>query len=76
MFFFNVIVGTEVIADLEGTELASLETARLAAVEDARSLMSSAILDGWDISERAVQIADTDGNLLLTVRFADAIKPE
>lgn len=58
MFYFNVIVGNEIIQDLEGTKLHSLEEARLWAVEDARTLMSAAVLNGHDISQRSIRICD------------------
>ncbi|MGO7564842.1 hypothetical protein ACC754_36425 [Rhizobium johnstonii] len=60
---------------MEGTELPSLENARQEAIEDARTLMSDAILLGQDISSRGVEIRNEMGEVLLKVPFKDAIKP-
>ncbi|MGZ2384704.1 DUF6894 family protein [Rhizobium brockwellii] len=74
-YYFSIIAGDGIREDLEGTELPSLEDARLEAIEDARTLMSDAILLGQDISSRRLEICDEGGYVLLTVLFKDAIKP-
>ncbi|PDS96048.1 hypothetical protein CO659_21065 [Rhizobium sp. S9] len=61
--------------DLEGTELPSLEQTWEEAIEDARALMSDAILLGQEISSRRLEICNEAGDVLLTLAFADAIKP-
>lgn len=71
-FFFN-LVGSELISDIEGTELVSWDAARREAVEDARAIMSDAIRSGFDLSERRIEIRDETGTLVLAVPFADAI---
>lgn len=73
MYFFNVRIGTDVVADPEGVELASPEVARAEALADARELMSEAVLRGRDISEQSFEITDDAGRLVLAVSFADAI---
>jgi hypothetical protein len=75
VFYFNVITGGKAIADLEGTDLPNLEAARSDAIADARELMSAAVLDGRDISQRQIEICGESGDILLVVRFTDAIKP-
>ncbi len=75
LFYFNIIAGDGIREDLEGTELPSLENARLEAIEDARTLMSDAILLGQDISSRRLEICNEAGDVLLTLPFKDAIKP-
>lgn len=72
-YFFNVIAGTETIEDEEGTELPSLVAARFEALKDARTLMSAAILEGWDISGRSINICGEAGHVLMRVAFRDAI---
>jgi hypothetical protein len=72
-FFFNTI-GSDIVVDPEGAELRSLAEARIEALEDARALMSQAILQGHDISGRRVEICNEAGQVLLVVPFADAIK--
>ena len=72
-FFFNMI-GREKVHDLEGTELPSLAEARTEALEDARVLMSEAILEGFDISSHQIEICNEADEVLLVVPFSDAIK--
>lgn len=74
-YFFNIIAGDGIREDFEGTELPSLEHARIEAIEDARSLMSNAILVGEDISSRGMEIRNQNGEVLLSMAFMDAIKP-
>ncbi|MBY3088368.1 hypothetical protein HFO63_27845 [Rhizobium laguerreae] len=74
-YYFNIIAGDGFRQDLEGTELPSLEDAKAEAIEDARALMSGAILLGQDISSRRLEICNEAGDVLLTVLFKDAIKP-
>ena len=71
-FYFHIVTSSMTIPDPEGTELASLEAARVEAIQDARALMSAAILKGLDISSRRIEIHDENG-LVLVVPFSDAI---
>lgn len=72
-FFFTVISGQNVLDDQEGSNLPSLDRAIEEALEDARALMSEAILQGRDISEGRIIIRDTQQEVLKVVRFADAL---
>ncbi|WP_432416994.1 DUF6894 family protein [Rhizobium leguminosarum] len=54
-------------------ELPSLEQAREEALEGARALISDSILLGH--SSRRLEICNEAGDALLTLAFADAIKP-
>jgi hypothetical protein len=74
-YYFNIVTRNSVREDFEGSELSSLEQARSEAIEDARALMSDAILLGQDISSRRLEICDEEGDVLLIVAFADAITP-
>ncbi|OWV91915.1 hypothetical protein ATY75_01700 [Rhizobium sp. N122] len=73
-FYFNVVSDTAVVVDLEGSELATLADARREAVQDARALMSEAVLAGKDISARRIHICDELGGVLLIVYFAETIR--
>ncbi|EJZ18681.1 hypothetical protein NE852_28325 (plasmid) [Rhizobium sp. Pop5] len=73
-FYFNVVSGADTVVDPEGSELATLEDARREAVQDARALMSQAILAGRDISGREMHICDEDGNVLLTLPFSETFE--
>jgi uncharacterized protein YbcI len=72
-FYFSVITTAEKIVDEEGTELPDLDAARAEAIEDARTLMSDAILGGRDISDRSIEISNESGEVLMVVPFADAV---
>jgi hypothetical protein len=74
-YYFNIIAGNGIREDLEGSDLPSLDSARIEAIGDARALMSDAILLGQDISSRRLEICNETGDVLLTVAFADSIKP-
>jgi len=73
LYFFNVVKASETVHDFEGTELSCLEDARSEAIEDARALMSVAVLEGRDISSHRIEICDEAGNVLLVVPFRDAL---
>jgi hypothetical protein len=73
-FYFNVIAQSDIIADLEGSDLATLDAAKLEAVSDARALMSEAVLRGRDISDWRIEISDDDGAVLASLRFSDTIR--
>jgi len=72
-FHFNIISSQSTVIDVEGTTLMSLETARHEAILDARAMMSTAILEGDDISSNSIEICNDDGDVLLMVGFKEAI---
>lgn len=72
-FFFDVIAGETIIEDLEGTELPDIDAARSEATKDIRSLMSAAVLDGWDISRRSMAIRNEAGEVVSKVAFSEAV---
>ncbi|WP_246726430.1 DUF6894 family protein [Rhizobium leguminosarum] len=51
-----------------------LDAARLEAGHDARALMSSAVLLGYDIASRSVEIRNETGYILLVLPFSEAVK--
>jgi hypothetical protein len=75
-YYFNVVTSTETIEDPEGTQLPSIEAARVEAIEDARQLMASAMLSGHNISTRRIEITDDYGLVLLAIPFTDAYTTE
>jgi len=72
-YYFNIVSASGALNDYEGTELPTLEEARLEALEDARFLMSAAILEGRDISSRRIEICNESRDVLLVVPFLDAL---
>jgi hypothetical protein len=64
-FYFSMYgTGQTPWCDLPDIDLAYRE-----AIEDARQLMSNAILEGRDISSRYIEIGDQAGELLQTIPF-------
>lgn len=74
LFFFNVVVGSSIMIDEDGTELPSVAAAREEALKDARGMMGDAVRQGQDISARTIEICDDAGSILEIVSFGDAIK--
>jgi hypothetical protein len=75
-FYFDTVTSGTIVSDDEGTELPGLEEATAEAIQDARALMSAAIMSGLDISKRSIQIRDEAGEIVLVIPFSDAVKPE
>ena len=74
-FFFhlyNDIIST----DEEGRELPDLEAARTAAVQEVRSVMTEDVLKGKVTLSHRIVVADENGCVVATVRFADAVEVE
>lgn len=74
IYFIHVQTPTAVIRDLEGFDLPELSAALAEATDAARELMSEAVLEGRDISDRAMQIANEKGQILARLPFADTLK--
>ena len=72
-YFFHTVAGDGRREDFEGSDLQDLEQARLEAIKDARAMMSDAILDGRDISSRHMEVCNDLGEILLKVKFKDAV---
>ena len=73
-FYFDIRIEAELLEDWEGTDLPDLEAARLAAIEDARSLMSDAVRIGYDIASRSIEIRNEAGEVLFSLPFSEAVK--
>jgi hypothetical protein len=73
-YFSNIIAGDGIREDLDGTELPSLAYAKAEAIEDARALMSDAILLDQDISSRRVEICNEAGDVLRDSAWLTALQ--
>lgn len=72
-YYFHVLTSEGRVIDPEGSELDDMEAAYRSAIEDARALMSEAILEGKDISSRKIEICDAQGIPLQIVPFRSAL---
>ncbi len=72
-YYFNVLTVSGRVEDPEGTDLPGMDEAYVSAIEDARALMSEAILEGKDISSRKIEICNAQRSPLLVVPFRDAL---
>ena len=69
IFYFHVYNGAGVAMDDEGQDLPDLAAAHKKAVEGIRSIISEEASAGLiDLTGR-LEVADADGNVLLTVQF-------
>jgi hypothetical protein len=63
-----------VVIDEEGVELDSLADARLRAIGEARSIMSSEVAAGRLCLSCHIRVEDAQGETLMTVSFREALK--
>lgn len=62
------------VEDEEGRECSSLEAVRAAAVAEARVMASSSVIEGQLNLSHAVNVTDSSGRPVLTIRFGDAVE--
>jgi hypothetical protein len=72
-FFFNIRDGDQILYDLEGTELATLDAARHEALVDARWILAEELRAGGVTLERQFEITDDARQILAMIRFQDAL---
>ncbi len=72
--FFHLHECGTVVIDEEGVEVESLENARVRAIREARSIMSSEVSAGKLCLSCHINIADAQGKTLLTVPFREALE--
>jgi hypothetical protein len=71
-YFFHVF-NDQTSLDDEGRELPDLDAARAHAIEDARSLMWDSLKQGHIDLSHHIAIQNERGELLLDVKFSDAV---
>lgn len=71
-YYFNVLTRSGRVDDPEGCDLRDLDDAYVSAIDDARALMSEAILEGKDISSRMIEICDEARTCLQVISFTEA----
>jgi hypothetical protein len=73
-YFFHIRDGSD-IADLEGTELPDLSSARVAAVELAGSMLREHAEKFWNGEDWRVEVADKSGLILFSLHFSAVEAP-
>ena len=72
-FYFHVRDADGLNRDLEGQDLADLETARREAVSTAREILSEKLLHGGSLNGRTIEITDEAGQVLAKVDACDIL---
>lgn len=72
-YFFHLHECGTLIADEEGRELAGMDVARREALAAARSIMASEVLAGRLCLGCRIEVQDSEGNLLLSLPFSEAL---
>src|SRR5262249_1636369 len=76
-YFIHIITNEERLIDPDGGEFTDLESARAEASQSARDLMAEELRCGRPVPFAwQAQVADGDGNVLLTLRFARLVFSE
>ncbi|MGV2103929.1 DUF6894 family protein [Rhizobium sp. 21-4511-3d] len=74
-YYFNLRHLDRVLPDPDGSELASLEDARLEAVEVLLDLVANSIAARSRDIPLGVEVADDDGAVLLAISLQDVLPP-
>lgn len=72
-FYLHLRNGCGLSEDTEGQELPDLAAARQQAIDGIRSILGEEVRHGAIDFAGYVEIADADGNILLTVPFREAV---
>ena len=72
-FYLDVLDGDQVIQDLEGIDFADLDAALAEAVQGARDLVASGIMENEDVSGQSFVIRDGHGETVATVPFRETL---
>ncbi len=73
-YFFDIVIGSERLADEDGFDLPDPEAARSRAREEVRALLSSRVVDMLNPKDCHVEIRDRLRNLLFTIDATEAYK--
>jgi hypothetical protein len=73
IFYFHVRHGSELLADADGRELESVETAAAAAIGEARAILAADAIEGRVTFDQYIDVTDSLGRLVHRLRFLDAI---
>lgn len=71
-YFFHLFDDI-IVQDEEGVELPNLAAARLRALIGARDIISEQVRHGYFVLSHRIDVADEQGEKVLTVTFKDAV---
>ena len=71
-YFFN-LYDDLIVLDEEGVELPNPAAARLNALIGARDVIAAQVKHGYFVLSHWIDVTDEQGDLVLTVRFGDAV---
>lgn len=69
--YFNLTEGSKTFTDDEGFEVSDIAEAKRRAVVAARALIAAQVQEGFLDTAARIDIADADGNIRMTVPFAE-----
>jgi hypothetical protein len=75
-YFFDLIKGNELVEDDQGEDFADIEAAKLEGLASARELLADAAKKGILATSPVYLIRNAAGDILATVPFKDALKPD
>jgi hypothetical protein len=75
VFRFHIREQNELVSDLEGDELPSLEKAVEEAIAGLRSLAADCLVAGREFTLKSIVISDEEGTVLKEVTAAEALAP-
>ena len=76
IYYFDLLKGDEIIEDDQGQDLADIEVAKLEGLASARELIADAAKKGILATSPVYLIRNAAGEILATIPFKDALKPD
>lgn len=74
LYFFHLRDGLDTLLDEEGAELSGIEEVKLAALRQARDIVShEARLGRIDLAQR-IDVVDANGTTVYSLQFTDAVE--
>jgi hypothetical protein len=74
-YYFDIVVGTERLADVDGNELPDVSAARTQAHQEIRALLSARTVAMLDPKDCHLEVSDAAHCLLFTVDLMEAFGP-
>jgi hypothetical protein len=75
-YFFDLIKGSDLVEDDQGEDFVDIEAAKLEGLASARELLADAAKKGILATSPVYLIRNAAGDILATIPFKDALKPD